>query len=167
MRLDRAQKNHSFAGSKGCSDLPNSGREYQEYEEQYKVRLFLNSECSLFETFLTYLENLDREINEEDVQDYGASPDFLGKTADVTWMNPQLFNVMAQKTRGNPLPDGEDHVRGRRVLRCSSLGQIAACIQAQECKQESQSDSPSEYMTSSAFRRTQKSLPPWKCGKPQ
>ena len=38
------------------------------------------------------LGNLDREIDEEDVQDYAASPDF----------SQQLFNVLAQKTRGHP-----------------------------------------------------------------
>ena len=38
------------------------GGECEEYEDwQYKVRIFLNSECSLFAKFLTYLENLHRD----------------------------------------------------------------------------------------------------------
>ena len=41
------------------------------------------------------------KIDLEDVQDYATSDDFLGLPADVTWMNGQLFNVLAQKTRGN------------------------------------------------------------------
>ena len=150
----RETRRSNIAGSKSCSDIPIFGGEYKEHDDwPYKVRIFLNPECSLLARYLTFLENLDREIALENVQDYGASPDFLSKTANLTWMNLQLFNVLAQNTRGNPFPDGEDHIRGRRVLRCLSLGQIAACLQAQESKQQ--------------YRRTQKSLPAWKCGKPQ
>ena len=38
------------------------GGECEEYEDgQHKVRIFLNSQCSLFAKFLTYLENLHRD----------------------------------------------------------------------------------------------------------
>ena len=44
------------------------GGEYEECEDwQYKVRMFLNSECSLIARFLTFLESVDREIDLEDV----------------------------------------------------------------------------------------------------
>ena len=53
-------------------------------------------------TFLSaVLESSDREIDTEDIQG-ATSEDFLGRPADVTRMNQQLFNVLAQKTRGNP-----------------------------------------------------------------
>ena len=39
------------------------------------------------------------KIDLEDVQDYATSDHFLGLPADVTWMNRQRFNVLAQKTR--------------------------------------------------------------------
>ena len=78
--------------------------ENEEYQNwQYKVRIFLNSECSLITRSLTFLESSDREIDVEDVQDYATSEDFPGQTAVVTWMNQQLFNVLAQNTRGTPL----------------------------------------------------------------
>ena len=63
---------------------------------RYKIGIFLDSECSLF------AKSEDREIDMKDFQEYEASPVFPGRTADVTWMNQQLFNVLAQKTRGTP-----------------------------------------------------------------
>ena len=102
-RGDRNVRHSNLACSKGCSDIPIFGGEYEEYEEwQYKVRIFLNSECPLFAKFFTYLEGLDREVDEEDVREYGEGRDFEGNTADVVWMNQQLFNILAQKTKGNP-----------------------------------------------------------------
>ena len=35
-----------------------------------KVRIFLNSECSLYAMFLTFLESLDREVDMAYVQNY-------------------------------------------------------------------------------------------------
>ena len=51
-----------IACSKCCSDVPMFGGECEEYEDwQYNVRIFLNSQCSLFAKFLTYLENVHRD----------------------------------------------------------------------------------------------------------
>ena len=62
------------------------GSESEEYQNwQYKVRIFLNSECSLITRFLTFLESSDRETDMEDVQDYATSEDFPGQTAGVTF----------------------------------------------------------------------------------
>ena len=70
----------------------------KKYEDrQFKVRLFLNSECSLFARFLPCLESVDREIDLEDIQDYATSDDFPGLPADVTWMNQQLFKEARAK----------------------------------------------------------------------
>ena len=114
---------------------------YEEYEDwQYKIEIFLNSECPAFAWFLATLESLDREIEMEDVQDYATSEDFPGRTADVTWMKPAALLYLGSEDKRNPLPDGEKHVRGRRVLRCWSSGQTHACLQGQECKQESETD---------------------------
>ena len=45
-RGDRNVRRSNLACSKGCSDIPIFGGEYEEYEDwQYKVRIFLNSEC--------------------------------------------------------------------------------------------------------------------------
>ena len=63
-----------------------------------RSEIYLNSECALFAKFFTYLKGLDREVDEEDVR----KRDFEGNTADVVWMNQQLFNILAQKTKGNP-----------------------------------------------------------------
>ena len=102
-RGDQNVRRSNLACSKGCSDIPIFGGEYEEYEDwQYKVRIFLNSECSLFAKFFTYLEGLDREVDEEDVREYGEGRDFEGNMAEVVWMNQQLFNILAQNTRRNP-----------------------------------------------------------------
>ena len=45
---------------------------------------------------------MDCEIDLEDVQRYATLEDFPDTPADVIWMNRQLFNVLAQKLRGNP-----------------------------------------------------------------
>ena len=66
------------------------------------VRIFMNYECSLFARFLTFLESLDREIDLEDVQDHATAEHFAGWPADVTWMNRQLFNDLAQKLKETP-----------------------------------------------------------------
>ena len=58
----RETRRSNIACSKCCSDIPMFGGECEEYEDgQYKVRIFLNSQCSLFAKFLTYLENLQRD----------------------------------------------------------------------------------------------------------
>ena len=58
----RETRRSNIACSKCCSDIPMFGGECEEYEDgQYKVRIFLNSQCSLFAKFLTYLENLHRD----------------------------------------------------------------------------------------------------------
>ena len=45
---------------------------------------------------------VEGKIDLEDVQDYATSERLsLAGLSDVTWMNQQLFNVLAQKTRGN------------------------------------------------------------------
>ena len=98
----RETRRSNVAWSTGCSDIPILGGEYEEYEDwQYKVRIFLNSECSL-SRFSSFLESVDWESDMQDVQDCATSEDFSGPPADVPWMNQQLFNVLAQKTRGNP-----------------------------------------------------------------
>ena len=67
-------------GRRLTGDFPHCGGE--EYEDwQYKVRIFLNSECSLFARFLTCLESLDREIDMQHIQGYATSEDFLGRPA--------------------------------------------------------------------------------------
>ena len=112
----RETQSANIAGSKGCDDTPIFGGEYEEYEDwQYNVRIFLISECSLFARFLAFLERLDHEIDSEDVEDYATSEDFPGRTADVTWMNRQLFNVLAQKTRRNPSRQGKTCQRKKGV----------------------------------------------------
>ena len=45
---------------------------------------------------------MDCEIDLEGVQHYATLEDFPDPPADVIWMNWQLFNVLAQKLRGNP-----------------------------------------------------------------
>ena len=63
----RETRRSNIVGSKGCS-IPIFGGEYEDYEDwQYKVRIFLNSECFLFARFHTILESMDREIDLEDV----------------------------------------------------------------------------------------------------
>ena len=60
-----------IACSNGCCDIPIFGGEYEEYEDwQYKVRVFLNSECSLFKT--RYLEeHLERKFG---ARPHGVTP---------------------------------------------------------------------------------------------
>ena len=68
----RETRRSNIACSKGSSDNPIFANEYEEYEDwQYKMRLFLNTECSL-----CTLQSVDREIDQEDVQDYAMSSDF-------------------------------------------------------------------------------------------
>ena len=83
----RESRRSNIACSKCCSDIPIFFRsEYEEYQNwQYKVRIFLNSECSPIARFLTLLESSGREIDMEDVQDHAKSEDFPGQTADVTF----------------------------------------------------------------------------------
>ena len=53
----RETRRSNIAWSKGCSDIPISGDEYEEYEDwHYKGRIFLNSECALFARFCMCLE---------------------------------------------------------------------------------------------------------------
>ena len=60
----RETRRSNLARSNGCSDIPILGGEYEEYDGwQYKVSVFLNSECSLLAKFLTFLESLHREID--------------------------------------------------------------------------------------------------------
>ena len=72
----RETRRSTIAWSKGCSDPPIFGGEYEEYVDcQHKVTIFLHSECSLFARFLTFLETVVREMDMEDVQDYATSAD--------------------------------------------------------------------------------------------
>ena len=99
----RETRRSNIACSKFCSDIPSFGGEYEDFKDwQYKVRIFLNSECSLYARFFTFLESLDQEVDLEDVQEYATSEEFVGRPADVTWIKQQLFNILAQQTRGNP-----------------------------------------------------------------
>ena len=131
-----------------------------------KVSIFLHSECSLFAKFLLFLESLDRETDLDDFQDFATSEDSHGWPADVTWMNRQVFNVLAQKTRGKPFQTVET-CQGKMVLRCWSVGQTSACLQGQERRtQAGVGHSLSESITPSVCLCTQKYLPSCKCGKP-
>ena len=95
----RETRRSNVAWSTGCSDIPILGGEYEEYEDrQYKVRIFLNSECSL-SRFSSFLESVDWESDMQDVQDCATSEDFSCPPADVPRTNQQLFNVLAWKTR--------------------------------------------------------------------
>ena len=137
--------------------------EHGGYEDcQYKVRIFLNSECSLFARFLTFFESVDRENNMEDVQNYASSEDFPGWPVDVTRMCRQLFNVLAQKTRGNSF---------QTVITCQRKKCVAVlelesncCVLTKARMQAGVRHSPSEHMTSSVCHRTQKYLPAWNVG---
>ena len=88
----------------------------------------------------------------EDVQDYATSEDFPGQTADVTWMNQQLFNVLAQNTRGTPFQTVKT-CQKKKVVAVLELGSNS-CVLTWARIQAGVKDSPSESMTSSARRRT-------------
>ena len=136
-RGDRNVRRSNLACSKGCSDIPIFGGEYEEYEDwQYKVRIFLNSECPLFAKFFTYLEGLDREVDEEDVREFGEGRDFEGNTADVVWMNQQLFNILAQKTKGNPFQTVKNMADDEG---CSGAGAWVKLLRAYKGKNASRS----------------------------
>ena len=147
----------NIAWSKGCSDIPIFGGEYEEYEAwQYKVRIFLNFEYSLIPRFVTFLESLDREIDVEDVQDYATTEDFPGRPADVTWMSQQLFNVLAQKTSGDPFQTVKN--TSEEKVCCVPERGSNFCVLTKARMQAGVRDSKSESMTSSACHRPQKSL---------
>ena len=136
-RGDRNVRRSNLACSKGCSDIPIFGGEYEEYEDwQCKVRIFLNSECPLFAKFFTYLEGLDREVDEEDVREFGEGRDFEGNTADVVWMNQQLFNILAQKTKGNPFQTVKNMADDEG---CSGAGAWVKLLRAYKGKNASRS----------------------------
>ena len=112
-----------MAWSKACSDIPIFGGEHDEYEDwQYKVRTFLNSECSLFARFLTFLESLKEELDMEDIKGYATSGDLPGRPADLLGRTSSSSMSWHKRQEGTPW----------------SLGQTPACIQGQECKQKSE-----------------------------
>ena len=87
---------------------------------------------------LTHLQSVDREIDLEDVQDYAASSDFAGRTAELTWMNQQLFNVLAQKTRGNLFQTVKKMSEDEGCCGAGAWVKLLRAYKGQERKQESE-----------------------------
>ena len=88
--MDARHDSVVLLGRRLAGDFPHLGSKYEEYEDwQYKVRIFLNSECSQFARFLAFLEILDQEIDMEDFQ-FSATPENLpGLPADVHLDEPE------------------------------------------------------------------------------
>ena len=85
--------------------------------------------------------SVDREI---DVEDNVRTLSWTSRQCNVDESAP--LQRPGPEDKRQPFPDSEDHVRGRGVVRCKLLRTPAGV-----------GDSPSEYMTSSAYRRIQKS----------
>lgn len=69
--------------------------------------MFLNLACPLFAKLFTCLSGLGRVVDGEDDRDNGWARDLDGNTADVVLMKQQLFNMLPQKTDGNPFHTGK------------------------------------------------------------
>ena len=139
-----------MAWSKACSDIPIFGGEYDEYEDwQYKVRIFLNSECSQClqdssRSWSAWTEKLIWRTSKATQR----SEDLPGRPADLfTWTNQQLFNVLAQTTRGTSLPDGEEFCQKKKGVAVLELGSHS-CVHTRARMQAEVRDSLSEFMTS-------------------
>ena len=73
-------------------------------------------------------------------------------------MNRQLFNVLAQKTRGNPFQTVKNISEGEGCCGARAWVKLLGAYKGNNA-------TPSESMTSSVCRRSQKYLPTWKRGK--
>ena len=80
--------------------LPIFGGEHEEYQDWHGS------------TRSTYLESMDRDIEEEDVLDREFR-EFDSQRKALAWMNQQLFNIQALRQRRETLP------RPRRTWRRS------------------------------------------------
>ena len=105
--------------------------------------------------------SLNREIDLGDVQDYATSEDFPGWPTDVTWMNPQLFNVLAQKTGGNPFQAAKN--MSEEEGWCGA-GAWVKLLRAYKGKNASKSQRLTERVHD--IKRVSSYLPAWKCGRP-
>ena len=98
--------------------------------------IFLNSECPLFAKFFTYFEGLDREVDEEDFRENEEARDFGGNTADVVWMNQQLYHILAQKTKENPFQTAKNMADDEG---CSGAGAWVKLLRGDKGKNASRS----------------------------
>lgn len=95
------KENKNLIMSKGLSGIQTYDGRADEFEDWiFKMRNWLESEDKDFGQFLKEIEAEDDEIDNEWVQKYDAID---AEKAKVSWMNQQLYHILAQKTSNSPL----------------------------------------------------------------